>query len=75
MSGKTIHVGNETIELPAVKMLWINLAVIGIAGLWLIFSTIYTVGADEVGVIRVLVNTGAQPIPDCIPKFRLAWKP
>lgn len=52
MTGKTIHLGNETIELPAVKMLWIHLAVIGIAGLWLIFSTIYTVGADEVGVIQ-----------------------
>ncbi|MBN1781227.1 FtsH protease activity modulator HflK [bacterium] len=52
MTGKTIHMGNETIVLPAVKMLWINWIVIGIAGLWLIFSTIYTVGADEVGVIQ-----------------------
>jgi membrane protease subunit HflK len=49
---KTIRVGNEDIELPAVKMIWVYLAVIGILGLWLVFSTYYTVDADEVGVIQ-----------------------
>lgn len=52
MTGKTIRVGDEIIKLPVIKKVWINWAVIGIAGLWLIFSTIYTVGADEVGVIQ-----------------------
>jgi membrane protease subunit HflK len=52
MIKKTIRVGDETIELPAVKKVWITLVLSGIAGIWLLFSTFYTVGADEVGVIQ-----------------------
>jgi len=52
MPGKIIHVGNETIELPAIKNIWIKLAIIGIAVIWLLISAIYTVGADEVAVIQ-----------------------
>lgn len=52
MDRKTIRVGDQSIELPAVKKIWIYLAVIGIFGLWLVFSAFYTVDADEVGVIQ-----------------------
>jgi len=52
MTGKVIQLGNETIELPAVKKVWIRMAVIVFAGIWLLLSAIYTVGADEVGVIK-----------------------
>ncbi|MBN2103266.1 FtsH protease activity modulator HflK [bacterium] len=52
MTRKTIRVGDETIELPAVKKVWIKIVVIGFAGIWLLFSAFYTVGADEVGVIK-----------------------
>jgi len=52
MIRKTIRVGDETIELPTIKKIWIYLVVIGILGLWLVFSAFYTVGADEVGVIQ-----------------------
>ena len=52
MTNKTIRVGDETIELPAVKKIWVYWAVIGILVLWLVFSAFYTIGADEVGVIQ-----------------------
>jgi len=52
MDKKTIRLGDDIIELPAIKKIWIYLAIIGILGLWFVFSTIYTVGADEVGVIQ-----------------------
>lgn len=52
MTGKTIRLGDETIELPMIKKIWINISMIGIAAIWLLFSTFYTVGADEVGVIQ-----------------------
>jgi modulator of FtsH protease HflK len=52
MAGRTFHVGNEIIELPPVRKIWVYWVVIGIAGLWLLFSGFYTVDADEVGVIQ-----------------------
>ena len=52
MTEKFIQVGDETIKLPTVKKIWINLAIIGIAVIWLLVSAFYTVGADEVGVIQ-----------------------
>ena len=52
MPKKTIQVGGESIELPTVRKIWVYVAVIGILGLWLIYSGLYTVGADEVGVIQ-----------------------
>jgi membrane protease subunit HflK len=52
MAGKSVRVGNETIELPVVKKTWLLGIGIGVLALWLIFSTVYTVGADEVGVIQ-----------------------
>ncbi|OVE79298.1 HflK protein [bacterium I07] len=52
MNKRTIRVGDEIIELPDIKKNWIYLAVIGAVTLWLITSVLYTVGADEVGVIK-----------------------
>ncbi|MHC4499797.1 MAG: protease modulator HflK, partial [Planctomycetota bacterium] len=52
MTKKTIRVGDEMIELPTVKKIWVYLGVVGVLGLWLVFSALYTVGADEVGVIQ-----------------------
>jgi membrane protease subunit HflK len=54
MAGKFVRLGNDTLELPGVKKSWLFGAGIGILALWLIFSAVYTVGADEVGVIQRL---------------------
>ena len=52
MAKRSIRLGNEVIELPAVRKIWVYLVSIGILGLWLVFSAFYTVDADEVGVIQ-----------------------
>jgi len=52
MEKRTFQVGNETVELPDVKKIWIYLAGVGLLAAWLIFSSFYTVDADEVGVIQ-----------------------
>lgn len=52
MARRTIRVGDEFIELPDVRKGWIYLGVLGIIGLWLLFSAFYTIDADEVGVIQ-----------------------
>ncbi|MFQ5752487.1 MAG: FtsH protease activity modulator HflK, partial [bacterium] len=52
MARKTINVGGEIVELPDVSKGWIYIAVLGILGLWFLFSGFYTIDANEVGVIQ-----------------------
>ena len=52
MTPKSIRVGDEIIEIPAIRKSWFYWGILGILGLWLIFSAFYTVDADEVGVIQ-----------------------
>lgn len=52
MARRTIHVGDEVIELPGFHKGWVTAGVLIILGLWLVFSSFYTVNADEVGVIQ-----------------------
>lgn len=52
MARKVINVGGELIEIPEFPKRWIYLAIVGVLGLWLLFSGFYTVDADEVGVIQ-----------------------
>lgn len=49
---RTINVGGEYIEVPDFPGRWIVIAVVVLAALWVIFSTFYTIDADEVGVIQ-----------------------
>lgn len=52
MARRTIRVGDEIIELPGIRKGWVTSVVLGILGLWLVFSVFYTIDADEVGVIQ-----------------------
>lgn len=52
MARRSINLGDEIIELPDVHKGWIYVAVVAVLGLWLLFSGIYTIDADEVGVIQ-----------------------
>ncbi len=52
MAKRSINVGGETVELPDIPKVWIYVAIVGVLGLWLLFSGIYTIDADEVGVIQ-----------------------
>lgn len=44
--------GDDEFEVPRIDMRWITLAAIGLVAVWLVFSSFYTVDADEVGVIQ-----------------------
>ena len=52
MQKRTVNIGGEQIELPEFNTRLILYGVIAILALWLIFSSAYTVDADEVGVIQ-----------------------
>ncbi len=52
MARKTINVGGEIIEVPDVPKGWLIVGVVGVLALILIFTSFYTVDADEVGVIQ-----------------------
>src|SRR3990172_596406 len=52
MNRRVINIGGENIEIPSFDNRWIFYIALGIALLWFIFSTAYTVDADEVGVIQ-----------------------
>ncbi len=52
MARKTINVGGELIEVPDVSKGWVMLGVVGFLALVLVFTSFYTIDADEVGVIQ-----------------------
>src|SRR4030067_1514419 len=52
MQKRTVNIGGEQIELPEFNTRLILYGVIAILALSLIFSSAYTVDADEVGVIQ-----------------------
>jgi membrane protease subunit HflK len=52
MRRRVIEVGGERIEIPEFDTRWLVYGVIAVLGIWLIFSMLYTVDADEVGVIQ-----------------------
>ena len=52
MARRTINVGGEIIELPDVRKNWVYLGIVAVLGLWLLVSAVYTINADEVGVIQ-----------------------
>lgn len=49
---RRIVVGDAEIEVPEISRNWIMLGVSGILALWFLFSALYTIDADEVGVIQ-----------------------
>ncbi len=52
MARKTINVGGEIIELPEVPKKMVFIGVIAFLALIFVFTSFYTVDADEVGVIQ-----------------------
>ncbi|MCA9743519.1 MAG: FtsH protease activity modulator HflK [Deferribacteres bacterium] len=44
--------GPQDIELPKIDKRFVYLGIIAIIGLWLVLSSVYTVNADEVGVVQ-----------------------
>ena len=52
MKRRVINIGGETVEVPAVSNRVILYIAGGIILLWLVISAVYTVDADEVGVIQ-----------------------
>ncbi|HPG41637.1 MAG TPA: FtsH protease activity modulator HflK [bacterium] len=52
MEGRTINIGNEQIKIPAMNKRILLYIIVGFLGLWLIFTTFYTIEADEVGVVQ-----------------------
>jgi len=52
MEGRTINIGNEQIKIPALNKRILLFIIAGFFGLWLIFTTFYTIEADEVGVVQ-----------------------
>ncbi|MFQ5601989.1 MAG: FtsH protease activity modulator HflK [bacterium] len=52
MAKKTINVGGEIVELPEVPRGWLFFGALAILGLIFIFTSFYTIDADEVGVIQ-----------------------
>ncbi|RME00099.1 MAG: FtsH protease activity modulator HflK [Calditrichaeota bacterium] len=52
MARRPMDIGRGDFEVPRVETRWIVLGVVGILALWLIFSTFFTVQADEVGVVQ-----------------------
>lgn len=52
MNKRVINVGGEQIEIPDLNRRLVLYGVAVVLGLWLIISMAYTVGTDEVGVIK-----------------------
>lgn len=52
MRRRVIEVGGERIEIPGFDTRWIVYGALALVGLWLLFSMLYTIDADEVGVIQ-----------------------
>ncbi len=52
MRKKQIVVGDSVIEVPDISKRWITIAVVVGLLLWLVFSSMYTVNADETAVIQ-----------------------
>jgi len=52
MNKRIINIGGENIEVPAPDKRFITYIVIGVIAVWIVFTSVYTVGADEVGVIQ-----------------------
>ncbi|MFQ5706280.1 MAG: FtsH protease activity modulator HflK [bacterium] len=52
MARRTIRIGDEIVDLPDVSRGWVYLIVVGVLALILLLTGLYTVDADEVGVIQ-----------------------
>lgn len=52
MAKRTINVGGEYIEVPDIKRSWIILGIAAFLGLIFVWTAVYTINADEVGVIK-----------------------
>ena len=63
MARKTINVGGEIIELPEVPKKMVFIGVIAFVALIFVFTSFYTVDADEVGVIQRVVSYVRTTLP------------
>ena len=52
MARRPMDIGRQEFDMPKIEMRWIGIGAVVIFGLWLVFSSFYTVEADEVGVIQ-----------------------
>ncbi|MBN2001477.1 hypothetical protein JW935_28290, partial [candidate division KSB1 bacterium] len=54
MKKRVVNIGGENVEIPAFSGRFIIYIIIGIFVLLMVYSMLYTIDADEVGVIRRL---------------------
>jgi membrane protease subunit HflK len=71
MNRRTINIGGEQIDIPAPSRQITTYLVIAVLGLWAIFSSVYTIGADEVGVIKRLGAYNRTTDPGL--HFKMPW--
>ena len=71
MNRRTINIGGEQIDIPAPSGPIMMYLVIAVIGIWAIFSAVYTIGADEVGVIKRLGAYNRTTDPGL--HFKMPW--
>jgi membrane protease subunit HflK len=71
MKKRFINIGGEQIEVTVPDRKIILYGIIGIIALWIVFSSIYTVDADEVGIIQRFGRYTKTSDPGL--NFKLPW--
>ncbi|MBN1482190.1 FtsH protease activity modulator HflK [candidate division KSB1 bacterium] len=71
MKKRVINIGGEQIEMMVPDKRIIMFIILGIIGLWIVLSSVYTVDADEVGVIRRFGKHTRTTDPGL--NFKLPW--
>jgi modulator of FtsH protease HflK len=71
MKRRVITIGGENVEIPAFDNKMILYAVAGVLLLFVVFSAVYTIDADEVGVIQLFGKYSRTTEPGL--HFKLPW--
>ncbi|MBN1559432.1 FtsH protease activity modulator HflK [candidate division KSB1 bacterium] len=71
MKRRTVNVGGEQIEVMMPEKRTLLLIAVGILAAWIVFSSVYTVDADEVGVIQRFGKYTRTTEPGL--NFKLPW--
>ena len=71
MKRRVINIGGESVEIPAFDNKMILYAVVGVIVLMVIFSSVYTIDADAVGVVQRFGKYIRTTVPGL--HFKLPW--
>lgn len=71
MKRRVINIGGENVEIPAFDNKILLYVVIGVIALMIVFSSVYTIDADEVGVIQLFGKYARTTDPGL--HFKLPW--